>query len=116
MTDQPDDTPFITLAQLVKMLEMAPTGGQAKAFVRAGGILVNGEAEARPGRKLRQGDVVTIAGEEYEVDLVAEEDEDVDGEEAEDDGIDDDLEDDDEDEDDDDEEDEDEDDEDDDGK
>ena len=97
MAEQPDDTPFITLAQLVKMLEMAPTGGQAKAFVRAGGILVNGEAEARPGRKLRQGDVVTIAGEEYEVDLVAEEedeDEDVDGEEAEDDGIDDDLEDD----------------------
>lgn len=78
MPDQPDDAPFITLAQLVKMLEMAPTGGQAKAFVRAGGILVNGEAEDRPGRKLRQGDVVTIAGEEYEVDLV-EEEEDEDG-------------------------------------
>ncbi len=75
MVDQPDsDVPHITLAQLVKMLEMAPTGGQAKAFVRAGGITVNGEAEVRPGRKLRQGDVVAIAGEEYEVDLVQEED------------------------------------------
>ena len=79
MVDQPDsDTPHITLANLVKMLELAPTGGQAKAFVRAGGILVNGEAEVRPGRKLRQGDVVTIAEEEYEVDLVAEEEDDED--------------------------------------
>lgn len=82
MPEQPDDdTPSITLAQLVKMLEMAPTGGQAKALVRAGGILVNGEPEARPGRKLRQGDVVTIDEEEYEVDLVAEEEED-DGDDA----------------------------------
>jgi ribosome-associated protein len=75
MPDQPDpQTPYITLAQLVKMLDLAPTGGQSKAFVRAGGIIVNGEAEARPGRKLRQGDVVTIDGEDYEVDLVEEED------------------------------------------
>jgi len=84
MVDQPDsDVPHITLAQLVKMLEMAPTGGQAKAFVRAGGITVNGEAEVRPGRKLRQGDVVAIAGEEYEVDLVQEEEDDADDAEAE---------------------------------
>ena len=77
MVDQPEsDTPHITLANLVKMLELAPTGGQAKAFVRAGGIIVNGEAEIRPGRKLRQGDLVTISGEEYEVDLLEEEEED----------------------------------------
>ena len=85
MVDQPEsDSPHITLANLVKMLELAPTGGQAKAFVRAGDILVNGEAEARPGRKLRQGDVVTIDGEEYEVDLVEEEDDDEDAAEDED--------------------------------
>mgnify|MGYP000529998065 CR=1 FL=1 len=90
MVDQPEsDTPHITLANLVKMLELAPTGGQAKAFVRAGGITVNGEAEIRPGRKLRQGDLVTIAGEEYEVDLLEEEEEEEDAEDADDESSDD---------------------------
>ena len=105
MVDQPEsDTPHITLANLVKMLELAPTGGQAKAFVRAGGITVNGEAEIRPGRKLRQGDLVTIAGEEYEVDLLEEEEdaEDADDESSDDEDDEDDDDDDDEDDDDDD--------------
>ena len=74
MVDQPE-APFITLAQLVKLLELAPTGGQSKAFVRDGGILVNGEAENRPGRKLRQGDVVTVGDQEFEVDLEVEDEE-----------------------------------------
>lgn len=59
--------PFLTLAQFLKAIEAAPTGGQAKQLARAGGILVNGEAEARPGRKLHDGDVVRFADEEYVV-------------------------------------------------
>jgi ribosome-associated protein YbcJ (S4-like RNA binding protein) len=59
--------PYITLAQLCKMLKLVDSGGQAKHFVRAGGILVNGEEEKRPGRKLRKGDKVKVKGEEYEV-------------------------------------------------
>ncbi len=47
---------FITLAQAVKAAGLADTGGQAKAIVRDGGVRVNGEAETRPGRKLRAGD------------------------------------------------------------
>ncbi|MFO0842078.1 MAG: RNA-binding S4 domain-containing protein [Gemmataceae bacterium] len=47
---------FITLAQAVKAVGLADTGGQAKVRVREGDILVNGELEARPGRKLRLGD------------------------------------------------------------
>lgn len=46
----------ITLAQAVKLAGLADTGGQAKVRVREGDILVNGEEETRPGRKLRAGD------------------------------------------------------------
>jgi ribosome-associated protein len=46
----------ITLAQAVKRVGLADTGGSAKAFVRDGTFLVNGEQETRPGRKLRAGD------------------------------------------------------------
>ena len=46
----------ITLAQAVKAVGLAETGGQAKVIVRSGDISVNGVAEVRPGRKLRAGD------------------------------------------------------------
>ena len=47
---------FITLAQAVKAAGLADTGGQAKILVREGDVRVNGDAENRPGRKLREGD------------------------------------------------------------
>jgi len=59
--------PFITLAQFLKLLGHAEHGGAAKARVREGGILVNGEPEARPGRKLHAGDVVELDGEKLAV-------------------------------------------------
>ncbi len=61
--------PYITLAQLLKMAKLVESGGGAKHRVREGGITVNGEAEARPGRKLHAGDVVKIDDEELTVDL-----------------------------------------------
>ncbi len=64
-----DQAPYLTLAQLVKLLGAAESGGQAKHKVRAGGMLVNGVAENRPGRKLRAGDIVTIDGAEHVVEL-----------------------------------------------
>ena len=48
--------PHITLAQAVKVVGLADSGGQAKHLVRGGGILVNGVIETRPGRKLMAGD------------------------------------------------------------
>jgi ribosome-associated protein len=63
--------PYITLAQLLKKLSLVGSGGEAKATVRSGGITVNGEAELRPGRKLHQGDKVTISGHDHKVNLAS---------------------------------------------
>jgi ribosome-associated protein len=52
----------ITLAQALKAAGFAGTGGQAKMLVRSGTVLVNGEAETRPGRKLHAGDRFTLPG------------------------------------------------------
>jgi ribosome-associated protein len=46
----------ITLAQAVKVVGLATSGGQAKHLVRDGGLRVNGLVETQPGRKLRVGD------------------------------------------------------------
>jgi ribosome-associated protein len=46
----------ITLAQAVKVVGLADSGGQAKVLIRNGDVLVNGAVETRPGRKLRAGD------------------------------------------------------------
>ena len=52
----------ITLAQALKAVGLAGTGGQAKYLVREGGFTVNGVAELQPGRKLRAGDRFGTAG------------------------------------------------------
>jgi ribosome-associated protein len=72
MTDQLATLPlrgdYITLAQAVKVVGLAGTGGQAKVIIREGGLRVNGEPESRPGRKLRVGDRFgTPEGQEWTV-------------------------------------------------
>ncbi len=68
MTDTPDNA-YITLAQFLKMVDAAPTGGQAKMLARGGEVKVNGQPEQRPGRKLRHGDVVELAASRWTVDI-----------------------------------------------
>jgi ribosome-associated protein len=51
---------FIKLDQFLKVTEVAQSGGDAKAIIRSGEVLVNGEMELRRGRKLYDQDVVTI--------------------------------------------------------
>lgn len=58
----------ITLAQFLKVVQVADTGGHAKALVREGRASVNGEVDERPGRKLVRGDVVAIDGKTFTVD------------------------------------------------
>jgi ribosome-associated protein len=46
----------ITLAQALKAVGLADSGGQAKHLVRDGTVTVNGVIETQPGRKLVAGD------------------------------------------------------------
>jgi ribosome-associated protein len=55
----------ITLAQFLKFAGIAETGGHAKELVAAAQVLVNGDAETRRGRKLRDGDRVEVGGEAF---------------------------------------------------
>ncbi|HXG11024.1 MAG TPA: RNA-binding S4 domain-containing protein [Gemmataceae bacterium] len=52
----------ITLAQALKAVGAAETGGQAKLLVRGGTVTVNGAVETQPGRKLFPGDRFGVAG------------------------------------------------------
>jgi ribosome-associated protein len=54
----------ITLGQFVKLAGFVATGGDAKLTVTSGHVTVNGEIEARRGRKLAFGDVVRTGDEE----------------------------------------------------
>jgi ribosome-associated protein len=60
----------IRLGQLLKLAGVAADGGEAKALLAAGAVLVNGEAEERRGRQLRAGDVV-LAGDDELLVVVA---------------------------------------------
>ncbi len=58
---------FIKLDALLKYASLAATGGEAKQMVQAGEVLVNGEVCTMRGKKLRNGDTVTVAGQTVEV-------------------------------------------------
>jgi ribosome-associated protein len=53
----------IPLGAFLKLAGVIESGGDAKLRIGAGEVEVNGETETRRGRKLRHGDVVTLAGE-----------------------------------------------------
>jgi ribosome-associated protein len=57
----------IRLDQFLKLMQVVPTGGQAKLKIQAGEVSVNGAVERRRGRKLRPGDVVRVDGREFRV-------------------------------------------------
>jgi len=51
---------FIELIKLLKLLQIAESGGQAQLFVENGEVFLNQEIEHRKRAKLRKGDVVEI--------------------------------------------------------
>ena len=57
----------IRLGQLLKLAGVVDTGGDLKTFLARERVLVNGEPDARRGRQLHPGDVVSVAGEELVV-------------------------------------------------
>jgi ribosome-associated protein len=58
-------TSEIAVGDFLKWAGVAATGGRAKALVQGGGVMVNGGAERRRGRRLVPGDRVQVGGREY---------------------------------------------------
>jgi ribosome-associated protein len=54
---------MIRLGQLLKLADLAGSGGEARALVADGEVAVNGEVETRRGRQLHRGDVVAVGDE-----------------------------------------------------
>ena len=61
------DTPFIRLDAFLKFSGLITTGGQAKAVIQEGQVLVNGEVCTARGKKLTPGDTVTFEGRSAQV-------------------------------------------------
>lgn len=57
----------IRLGQLLKLAGTVAAGGELKAFLAVTPVHVNGQPDARRGRQLHAGDVVSVAGEELRV-------------------------------------------------
>ena len=55
---------MIRLGQLLKLVDVADSGAEAKLLLADGQVTVNGEPEERRGRQIRSGDVVVAAGQE----------------------------------------------------
>ena len=55
-------TEYIQLDQALKLAGLVGSGGEAKAAIQGGSVLVNGATETRRGRKLRPQDVIEFDG------------------------------------------------------
>jgi ribosome-associated protein len=60
MRDVTIDGDMIRLGQFLKLAGVIDSGGDAKARIAAGEVLVNGEPDTRRGRQLHRGDVVAL--------------------------------------------------------
>jgi len=58
---------YIRLDAFLKLANAVESGGQAKLAIQEGRVRVNGETCLLRGKKLRPGDVVRYAGENYRV-------------------------------------------------
>lgn len=61
------DTEYIKLDQLLKLADIAQSGGHAKILVLSGLVKVNGVIAKERGKKLREGDIVDCEGQEVQV-------------------------------------------------
>jgi len=60
----------VELYKLLKFEGLASSGGEAKALIANGHVLVNGEVETRKRKKIVSGDVIEFNKESYSVALV----------------------------------------------
>lgn len=61
------NTEFIKLQDLLKFAGLVETGGQAKILIQEGYVTVNGEICTMRGKKIRNGDIVTLDDDTLEV-------------------------------------------------
>ena len=61
------DTEFIKLQDLLKFAGLVETGGQAKILIQDSYVTVNGEICKMRGKKIRNGDIVTLDDDTLEV-------------------------------------------------
>lgn len=61
------DSEYIKLDQLLKLADLASTGGHAKFLILEGLVKVNGEVETRRGKKIKSQDVVEVEGNKIKV-------------------------------------------------
>ena len=60
-------TEYITLGQLLKFVGIVGNGGETKAFLAQNVVKINGEPDNRRGKKLFNGDIVTVLEFEFAV-------------------------------------------------
>lgn len=58
---------YIELNKLLKIMQLAGSGGEAKQVIDEGLVKVNGEVEKQRRKKLRKGDKVEFEGQEIQV-------------------------------------------------
>ncbi len=56
---------YIELQNLLKLIGVISTGGEAKVYLSTNRVLVNSERETRRGRKLYPNDIVRLGNKEY---------------------------------------------------
>ncbi|WP_027421266.1 RNA-binding S4 domain-containing protein [Crocinitomix catalasitica] len=62
-----ENSEFIELIKLLKIHEVAQTGGHGKIIIEDGLVHVNGEQEFRKRKKLRKGDLIEVEGRQIEI-------------------------------------------------
>lgn len=62
------NTEYITLGQLLKIVNLISSGGESKFFLNENIVYVNQEKENRRGRKLYPGYIIKINKNEYKID------------------------------------------------
>ena len=61
------NTEYIKLDQFLKLSSIVSSGGEARIFIFENDIFVNGEKENRRGKKLRNGDLIKVNNETYNI-------------------------------------------------
>ena len=64
-------TEYIKLQDAMKYANIVFSGGEAKTLIQDGEVMVNGEVCTMRGKKLRDGDIFTFAGQTFRMEYKA---------------------------------------------